>query len=121
MTQPPKVSVAHHDEDDSVLLQLSGTKRFTLVDPGPLHGLTAYPSRLRVRKMHRRAAGVYEYAPMSAQGAGEHDAEGDDATTRHVRRMRSTCSVESFSGMVLVRRSRKGVSRSCAECLARCF
>ena len=29
------------------LLQLSGTKRFKLIAPGPLHGLTAYPSVMR--------------------------------------------------------------------------
>ena len=57
---PPKVSAAHHDEDDSVLIQLSGTKRFTLVAPAPLHGLTAYPSRLPVRALRRRAAGIFD-------------------------------------------------------------
>lgn len=57
---PPKVSETHYDEDDSVLLQLSGTKRFTLVAPGPLHGLTAYPSLLPAQRLERRSEGVYE-------------------------------------------------------------
>ena len=57
---PPKVSETHFDEDDSVLLQLSGTKRFTLIAPGPYHGLTAYPSVLPARELQRVAPGVFE-------------------------------------------------------------
>ena len=62
---PPKVSETHYDEDDSVLLQLSGTKRFTLVAPAPLHGLTAYPSLLPARRLTRRSEGVYEAETVS--------------------------------------------------------
>jgi hypothetical protein len=31
--RPSKVSALHYNTDDSVLIQLSGTKRFTLVSP----------------------------------------------------------------------------------------
>lgn len=58
--QPPKVSALHYDTDDSILLQLSGTKRFTLVAPQPLHGLTVYPTVLPIEAFDRREAGDYE-------------------------------------------------------------
>ena len=73
---PPKVSETHFDQDDSVLLQLSGTKRFTLVAPEPLHGLTAYPSRLHARPLRRTAPGIYE-----AEGNGDASPTGDDGRT----------------------------------------
>ena len=57
---PPKISETHFDGDDSVLLQLSGTKRFTLVDPGPLGGLSAYPSLLTSQKLSRSSPGCFE-------------------------------------------------------------
>ena len=68
---PPKVSETHYDEDDSVLLQLSGTKRFTLVAPGPLHGLTAYPSLLPAQRLERRSEGVYQAEAISDGCDGE--------------------------------------------------
>ena len=43
--------------------QLAGQKRFTLIDPHPLHGLTAYPTRLRVRDSLRHAPDQYESSP----------------------------------------------------------
>ena len=57
---PPKLSALHHDSDDSVLIQLSGSKRFTLLSPEPLHGLTAYPSLLDVTELDRVSAGRFE-------------------------------------------------------------
>ena len=59
--RPPKRSQLHFDHQDSVLLQMQGTKRFTLVDPRPLDGLVTYPSRLPVARLARRAEGEYEY------------------------------------------------------------
>ena len=59
--RPPKRSQLHFDHQDSVLLQMQGTKRFTLVDPRPLDGLVTHPSRLPVARMARRDAGRYEY------------------------------------------------------------
>lgn len=63
---PPKLSALHHDKDDSVLLQLSGAKRFTLVDPTPLHGLTTYPAVQRFAELERVAPGVYRPASEPA-------------------------------------------------------
>ena len=63
---PPKLSALHHDSDDSVLLQLSGAKRFTLVDPAPLHGLTTYPAVQRFAELERVAPGVYRPAAAPA-------------------------------------------------------
>lgn len=58
---PPKVSALHYDTDDSVLLQLSGTKRFTLFAPQPLHGLTVHPTVLDVLELEREAPGIYRH------------------------------------------------------------
>ena len=38
---PPKTSVLHYDWQDSLLLQVSGSKRLTIIDPARLE--TAYP------------------------------------------------------------------------------
>jgi len=54
----PRTSVLHYDWQDSVLLQLSGTKRFTLIDPARLQ--TAYPAVMRIEKLERVSPGVYE-------------------------------------------------------------
>ena len=59
---PPKVSRLHYDSDDSLLVQLRGSKRFTLIDPTPLGGLTPYPTRLLRQRLARRAPGEYELA-----------------------------------------------------------
>ncbi len=63
---PPKLSALHYDADDSILVQLSGTKRVTLIDPTPLHGLTTYPSVLNVSEIARLGPG--RYAPADAAG-----------------------------------------------------
>ena len=77
--KPPKVSALHYDDDESVLLQLSGTKRFTLVAPAPLHGLSAYPSSLPVDRLRRVAPGVYEADTCSEEeGSSEADDDLDD-------------------------------------------
>ena len=55
---PPKVSVLHYDWQDSVLLQLSGTKRFTIIDPARLH--TAYPCVAYLQQLKRVAPGKFE-------------------------------------------------------------
>ena len=82
---PPKLSVLHHDSEDSVLVQLCGSKRFTLIDPAPLHGLTAYPSLQTVAPLTRAAPGEYS-ASASCEGAasGEGGAQGDTAARRTV-------------------------------------
>ena len=58
-TPAPKVSVLHHDTDDSMLLQFSGTKRFTVVAPCA-HGMGVAPCVQRVERRRRVAPGVYE-------------------------------------------------------------
>ena len=58
--QPPKLSALHYDSDDSLLIQLAGTKRFTLIDPRPLHGISVYPSVQPVAELRRHARGWYE-------------------------------------------------------------
>ena len=55
---PPKTSVLHYDWQDSVLLQLSGTKVFTIVDPARLH--TAYPCVAYLQQLKRVAPGKFE-------------------------------------------------------------
>uniref|UniRef100_A0A7S0IZ20 JmjC domain-containing protein n=1 Tax=Calcidiscus leptoporus TaxID=127549 RepID=A0A7S0IZ20_9EUKA len=55
---PPKTSVLHYDWQDSVLLQLSGSKRFTVIDPARLH--TAYPCVMQMESYVRVAPGVFE-------------------------------------------------------------
>ena len=55
---PPKVSVLHYDWQDSVLLQISGTKKFTIIDPARMH--TAYPCVAYLQQLRRVRAGVFE-------------------------------------------------------------
>jgi len=55
---PPKVSVLHYDWQDSVLLQLSGSKRFTIIDPARLN--TAYPCVAYLQQLKRVAPGKFE-------------------------------------------------------------
>lgn len=66
---PPKRSQLHFDHYDSVLVQMKGTKRFTLIDPAPLDGLTVHPCRVPVAKLDRPAAGQYRYADEEDVGA----------------------------------------------------
>jgi len=54
----------HYDTDDSILLQLAGTKTFTLVDPRPLCGLTPYPCIQHMSPLARTAPG--EFGPDRA-------------------------------------------------------
>lgn len=69
---PPKLSALHYDEDDSVLLQLSGTKRFTLIAPYPLHGLAAYPTVLPIEEYERLAPGVYQTGQEATDRVARH-------------------------------------------------
>ena len=100
---PPKVSAAHHDEDDSVLIQLSGTKRFTLVAPAPLHGLTAYPSRLPVRALRGRAGILTRRSRRMRTSSGNHPLRPDGTdgrfrsfrADRDRRRGRGLCAAAS--------------------------
>ena len=55
---PPKVSVLHYDWQDSVLLQISGTKKFTIIDPARMQ--TAYPCVAYMQQLKRVAPGVFE-------------------------------------------------------------
>ena len=55
---PPKVSVLHYDWQDSVLLQIAGTKRFTIIDPARMQ--TAYPCVAYLQQLKRTAPGVFE-------------------------------------------------------------
>ena len=55
---PPKVSVLHYDWQDSILLQLSGTKKFTIVDPARLPA--SYPCVQLMTQLVRRAPGVFD-------------------------------------------------------------
>lgn len=57
-TTPPKVSVLHYDWQDSVLLQISGSKRFTIIDPARLE--TAYPCVAYLQHLKRVAPGRFE-------------------------------------------------------------
>jgi len=59
MCTPPKLSLLHYDVEDSVLLQLRGSKTFTVIDPGPLHGITAYPGFMRSTPLDRLGPGQY--------------------------------------------------------------
>eukprot|EP00966_Prymnesium_polylepis_P241439 5583738-Prymnesium_polylepis.1 len=66
--QPPKLSALHYDSDESMLIQLAGTKRFTLIDPRPLHGLATYPSVQPVAELRRGAPGQYdELDPVASE------------------------------------------------------
>jgi len=54
---PGKLSVLHYDWQDSVLLQLSGSKRFTIIDPARMQ--TAYPCIQRMKTWQRVSRGVF--------------------------------------------------------------
>lgn len=54
---PPKVSVLHYDWQDSVLLQISGTKRFTILDPAKLQA--AYPCVAYIKQLRRVGPGQF--------------------------------------------------------------
>ena len=53
-----QVSVLHYDWTDSVLLQITGTKRFTIIDPARMH--TAYPCVAFLAQLKRVAPGKFE-------------------------------------------------------------
>jgi len=55
---PPKVSVLHYDWQDSVLMQISGTKRFTIIDPARMQ--TAYPCVAYLQQLKRVGPGKFE-------------------------------------------------------------
>jgi hypothetical protein len=55
---PPKVSVLHYDWQDSVLLQISGHKRLTIIDPARME--TAYPCVAYLQQLKRVGPGVFE-------------------------------------------------------------
>ena len=55
---PPKVSVLHYDWTDSVLMQISGSKRFTIIDPARMH--TAYPCVAYLSQLKRVGPGKFE-------------------------------------------------------------
>tara|TARA_B110001452_G_scaffold95433_1_gene78862 strand:- start:1506 stop:2804 length:1299 start_codon:yes stop_codon:yes gene_type:complete len=54
---PPKRSTLHYDWQDSLLMQLAGVKKFTIVDPARLH--TAYPCVQKMLQLKRTAPGVF--------------------------------------------------------------
>jgi len=77
---PPKLSALHYDTDDSVLVQIRGTKRFTLIAPEPLAGLTAYPTVLPVEALERRSPGVFvaaDASPRAGEARAGASADGD--------------------------------------------
>lgn len=55
---PPKVSVLHYDWQDSVLLQVSGSKTFTIIDPATLHA--AYPCVAYLEQLRRVGPGKFD-------------------------------------------------------------
>jgi hypothetical protein len=54
----PKTSALHYDWQDSVLLQVAGSKRFTILDPARLH--TAYPAVFKQDQLVRVGPGEFE-------------------------------------------------------------
>jgi len=62
---PPKVSVLHYDWQDSVLLQVSGSKRFTIIDPARMQ--TAYPCVAYLAQLKRVAPGQFERVMTSRE------------------------------------------------------
>lgn len=54
---PPADSELHFDAHDSVLLQISGTKRFTMVDPTGMEAV--YPCVMKMEQLTRVAPGQY--------------------------------------------------------------
>jgi hypothetical protein len=65
---PPKLSQLHYDCDDSVLMQLAGSKTFLLVDPAPLCGLTTYPCTQTSVPLHRDSPGCFSLRLGAAGG-----------------------------------------------------
>ncbi len=61
---PPKLSQLHYDGYDSLLLQLQGTKRFTLIDPTPICGLAPCPATTPAANLVRHGPGKYEIEPL---------------------------------------------------------
>ena len=68
VTTEPKVSVLHYDWQDSVLLQISGTKRFTLFPPDAIGGLYPYPID---HPLHRRSRVDLSFPPESTEERSE--------------------------------------------------
>lgn len=65
---PPQTSCLHHDLWDAMMLQLAGTKRFTLVRPQPrVASLHLYYPILRKREVVRSSQGLLELGPYSDQ------------------------------------------------------
>ena len=85
--RPPKLSALHYDSDDSILVQIAGTKRFTLVAPGPLLGLTPHPTKLPVEALERVAEGVY--AVSDGEEAVRERDETSDGTEGEAPRLAS--------------------------------
>lgn len=113
--QPPKVSRLHYDADDSLLLQLAGSKTFRLVDPAPLGGLTAHPTReLPAVPLMRSTRGTYTLGASNGEirrnfplvGIDEMEAaeeNKDDAMARWpLWRHARTVSVEVPAGSALL-------------------
>ena len=66
---PPQTSGLHHDLWDAMMLQLSGTKRFTLVEPMPqLASAHLYYPVLRKQEVVRHAPGVFERGELTDSG-----------------------------------------------------
>jgi hypothetical protein len=61
---PPKLSQLHYDGYDSLLIQLQGSKRFTLIDPTPICGLAPCPATVPAASVVRRGPGKYEIEPL---------------------------------------------------------
>ena len=61
---PPKLSQLHYDGYDSLLIQLQGSKRFTLIDPTPICGLAPCPATVPAASVMRRGPGRYEIEPL---------------------------------------------------------
>jgi hypothetical protein len=61
---PPKLSQLHYDGYDSLLIQLQGSKRFTLIDPTPICGLAPCPATVPAASVVRRGPGQYEIEPL---------------------------------------------------------
>ena len=80
VSAPPTLSRLHFDSDDSLLVQLAGSKRVALLDPAPMHGLTAHPVVAPVVSLHRDAPGEYRWrrADGSAAGGGDVRGEGEE-------------------------------------------
>ena len=65
----PKRSQLHYDGYESLLLQLKGTKRFTLIDPTPICGLAPCPITVPCARLVRKGRGRYEVRPVPAEAS----------------------------------------------------